>query len=219
MVIDRPNVLPDLSRASRRFCKNVTKFWKSAGLPDLSSAAGYSLRDIRQRWCFAKRLSTYQSISTPSKPWATMKVINELKNLVWAAEDAARSEKVVAVGPGSFIDQPPKEMHEYSARRVNWSRTHTDRQPDLEIWLASLQASQCIVICCHLWAHGWNLESNRIDQSKGEVEVCIVAQGNLARLHRCDGVLSVSSIRDIGFEHINPYLHSSCPYSIPPSSR
>ena len=41
---------------------------------------------------------SYQSISMPSKPYVDMKFTRDLKNLLWASELPARSEKVVAVG-------------------------------------------------------------------------------------------------------------------------
>ena len=45
----------------------------------------------------------YQSTSTPSKPLAIMNVVKELKKLVCAEAEPAKSEKVFCIGPGSFM--------------------------------------------------------------------------------------------------------------------
>lgn len=62
-------------------------------LPDLSGASGYS-----------------QSRSTPSKLYVDIKLSNDLIKALCASGDAAMSEKVVAVGPGSLNVQPPIAM-------------------------------------------------------------------------------------------------------------
>lgn len=60
---------------------NLGKLVKSTSRPFRSSAAGYS-----------------QSKSTPSKPYVDMNEISDSMKTFWRGTDAAKSEKVVAVG-------------------------------------------------------------------------------------------------------------------------
>ncbi|KAJ5231283.1 uncharacterized protein N7469_005871, partial [Penicillium citrinum] len=48
--------------------------------------------------------------STPSKSWTDKKLVKESKNFFCFVSDAARSEKTVAVDPGSLKVQPPNAM-------------------------------------------------------------------------------------------------------------
>jgi hypothetical protein len=88
--LPRPAVCwSDLDKCSM----NLGKFLKSSGLPLRSGASGYS-----------------QSRSTPSMSYLFKKAISDLMNFSWFSSDRAKSEKTVAVGPGSLNVQPPMAM-------------------------------------------------------------------------------------------------------------
>lgn len=88
---------------------NLGKLSKSTSLPERSSATGYSL--LRGQLEHMDRLEeTYQSKSIPSKPYVDINDNNDSIKIFCLGTDAARSEKVVAVGPGSLKAQPPTAM-------------------------------------------------------------------------------------------------------------
>ena len=68
----------------------ATTFRRHGILPDICKSSVYHGGEGQE--------NTNQSISTPSKPWVDMKDSKEAKKLDWADVEAARFEKVDAVG-------------------------------------------------------------------------------------------------------------------------
>jgi hypothetical protein len=88
---------------------NLGKLSKSTSLPERSSATGYSLLH-GQLERMGRLDETYQSRSMPSKPYVAMNDNSDSMKIFCLGTDAERSEKVVAVGPGSLKAQPPTAM-------------------------------------------------------------------------------------------------------------
>lgn len=68
-------------------------------------------------------------MSIPSKPYVDMKFTRDLKNLLWASELAARSEKVFAVGCSGL--SVIRKIHNDTSRGLLIHRPAPNRYPGL----------------------------------------------------------------------------------------